>query len=212
MIAYLFQGLVLGTTASAQPGPLQAFLLSLIARDGWRRTVPAALAPLISDGPIILIVLLILTRLPEWLLSALQFAGGTYLLFLAWGAWRSFKTATSTGTDETLAMEDSAMKNILKAALMNFLSPGPYIFWATVTGPILIEAWRQTPASGLAFLLGFYAALIGGLMIFILFFGAAGKVDPRVNRALGLASAVGLFAFGLYQIINGATGLGISVL
>ncbi|MCL4803225.1 MAG: LysE family transporter [Anaerolineae bacterium] len=210
-MAYLLQGLILGTTAAAQPGPLQAFLLSLIARDGWRRTMPAAFAPLISDGPIILIVLLILTRLPGWLLSALQLAGGTYLLFLAWGASQSFKAGAPADSGEAALVDGSVTKNILKAALMNFLSLGPYIYWATVAGPIFIEAWRQAPTSGLAFLLGFYAALIGGLMIFILIFGAAGKVDPRVNRALGLVSVVGLFAFGLYQIVNGVAGLGAGV-
>jgi len=198
--SYLLRGLVLGATAAAQPGPFQAFLLSLIARNGWRRALPAAFAPLLSDGPILLVVLLVLTRLPERFLSILQMAGGLFLLYLAWGAWRSFRRGLAA---DPAAGENAMRGGILKAALMNMLSPSPYIFWATIAGPILLAGWRESPALGLAFLLGFYVALIGGLALFILAVGAAGRVEPRVNRALGAVSAVALFAFGLYQLTTG---------
>lgn len=207
MLAYLFQGFILGATAAAQPGPFQAFLLSLVARAGWRRAMPAAFAPLISDGPILVLALLVLTRLPEWLLSILQIAGGLFLLYLAWGAWKAFRKS-SNAVDAAPIVEGDVKGNVLKAALMNFLSPNPYIFWTTVAGPILIDAWRQAPGLGLAFLLGFYAALIGGSMLLITVFAGAGRIDPRVNRGLSAVSGVALFAFGLYQIIAGMSGIG----
>lgn len=91
---------------------------------------------------------------------------------------------------------------------MNLLSPSPYIFWATVAGPILIEAWREAPMLGLSFLAGFYAALIGGLILFILVIGGAGKIDSRVNKVLSAVSAVALLGFGLYQLAAGMSGVG----
>jgi threonine/homoserine/homoserine lactone efflux protein len=42
----IIRGLLLGLPAAAQPGPLQAYLLGLTMRRGWRRALPAALAPL----------------------------------------------------------------------------------------------------------------------------------------------------------------------
>lgn len=206
LFSYLLQGLILGATAAAQPGPFQAFLLSLIARQGWRRTLPAALAPLISDGPILVLVLFVLTRVPDWLLSALQVVGGLFLLLLAWGAWRALRRPVVT--EAVAPVEGRVTTNVLKAALMNLLSPSPYIFWTTVAGPILIEGWRQETSLGLAFLLGFYVALVGGLALFILVFAGAGRVDARINRALGVLSAVALFAFGLYQLTVGVRGVG----
>ncbi len=200
MLSYLLRGLILGATAAAQPGPFQAFLLSLIARNGWRRALPAAFAPLLSDGPILLVVLLVLTRLPERFLSILQMAGGLFLLYLAWGAWRSFRRGLAA---DPAAGGEVMRGGIVKAALMNALSPSPYIFWATIAGPILIAGWRESPALGLAFVLGFYVAIVGGLALFILGVGAAGRVEPRINRALGAISAVALFAFGLYQLTTG---------
>lgn len=210
MPGYLLQGLFLGATAAAQPGPFQAFLLSLIARNGWRRALPAAFAPLISDGPILLVVLLVLTRLPGWLLPLLQIAGGLFMLYLSWGAWRTVQMKPIPADPVNQADQASVRSSVLKAALMNLLSPSPYIFWATVAGPILVTAWRESPLSGLAFLAGFYAALVGGLMLFIAVFGGLGKIDPRINRGLGLLSVVALLGFGIFQLIVGLSRLGVA--
>ncbi len=199
MFLYLTQGLVLGAAAAAQPGPFQAFLLSIVLRDGWRRALPATFAPLISDGPIIILVLLVLTRLPPVFLSVLQIGGGVFLLYLGWSA---YKGSQSTVAGKPTAAP-AATRTVGQAALMNFLSPNPYIFWATIAGPILIEGWRTSPALGLAFLAGFYVALIGGLMLLVFLFSAMGSVNPRVTRALALGSAVALVLFGLYQLGQG---------
>lgn len=204
MLVYLSQGLLLGGTAAAQPGPFQAYLLSQTLRNGWRRTLPAAFAPLISDGPIILLVLVILTQTPLWLLSGLQIAGGIFLLYLAWGAWRAARTAAVVAPQPEAT---AAQQSVLKAALMNALSPNPYIFWATIAGPIVIEGWREAPGLGLSFVLGFYLTLIGGFMAFIALFAVTGSLDPRLNRILGFASAVALLLFGLYQLWLGAMTL-----
>ncbi len=201
MIGYLLQGLVLGGTAAAQPGPLQAFLLSQTLKNGWRRTIWAAFAPLISDGPILVFILLALTQLPDWFLILLRIGGGLFLLYLAWGAYQAFRTTTAVPETE------SAQQGILKAALMNFLSPNPYIFWGTIAGPILIEAWRETAVNGIAFFLGFYGALIGGFMAFVVLFAIAKRLDEKVSRALSGISAVALLLFGLYQLWLGISAL-----
>ncbi len=202
MLSFLFQGFVLGLPAAAQPGPFQAYLLAQTMKNGWRRTLPAALAPLISDGPIILLVVLLLTRLPPAFLRALQIAGALFLLFLAWRAVQSFRRAGLVSAPSAAA----ARQSIVEAAIMNLLNPNPYIYWATVTGPILVAAWRQSPLHGAAFLLGFYGTLVGGLALFVLFSGGARQLGPRVSRTLTLVSAVALFGFALYQL---SLGLGL---
>ena len=207
MLTYLLQGLVLGATASVQPGPFQAFLLSLVARHGWRRAMPAVLAPFLSDPPIVAVVLLVLTRLPERFLDGLLVAGGLFMVYLAWWAWRAFRAESQSDGGPAEPPPGSTLAAILKASLMNALSPSPYIFWATISGPILIAGWRASPALGLAFLLGFYAALVGGMAVFVLVAGLTGRIDPRLNRALGLVSAVALLAFALYQLTTGLRAL-----
>lgn len=153
-------------------------------------------APLISDGPIIALCLLVLSQVPVWFQRFLYIAGGLFVLYLAYGAYRSWKNFNSTIT----AAESGTQQNILKAALMNVLSPGPYIFWSLVTGPILLRGWRETPIHGVGFLAGFYITIVSGIAAIILVFGAARELGPKVNRALIGVSAIALFCFGLYQL------------
>lgn len=204
MLFYLSQGLFLGGTAVAQPGPFQAYLLSQTLEKGWRRTLTAAFAPLISDGPIIILMLFILTRTPAWMLTGLQIAGGFFLLFLA---YRAFVTYKNTAVTEPTELPPPTNSSIFHAALMNALSPGPYIFWATITGPILLAGWRESAGHGLSFLLGFYGMLIGGFIGFITLFALARKLDPKVSRMLSLVSALALLLFGLYQLWQGGSQL-----
>lgn len=67
MWLYLLQGIGYGFAAAAQPDPFQTYLISQTLLKGWKRTLPAAFAPLVSDGPIIALCLLVLSRVPLWL-------------------------------------------------------------------------------------------------------------------------------------------------
>ncbi len=196
MWLYLLQGIVYGLTAASQPGPFQTYLISQTLTRGWKRTLPAALAPLVSDGPIILICVLVLSQVPAWLERILYIAGGLFILYLAYGTYNSWKNFDS----RLPSVETGTQQSILKAALMNALSPGPYIFWTLVTGPILLKGWRETPVNGIGFLIGFYVTLISSLAALILIFGTAAKLGPKFNRMLLGISAIALTCFGLYQL------------
>jgi hypothetical protein len=86
---------------------------------------------------------------------------------------------------------------------MNALSPGPYIYWSLVTGPILLKGWRETPVDGVGFLAGFYLTIVTSLVILILLFGTAAQLGPKVSRILLGISAAALFCFAIYQIWQG---------
>jgi threonine/homoserine/homoserine lactone efflux protein len=203
MWLYLLQGIGYGLAAASQPGPFQTYIISQTLTRGWRRTLPAALAPLVSDGPIILVCLLVLSQVPVWLQRFLYIAGGLFILYLAYGtfkSWRNFDLQTSQP-------DSTGNQSVLKAALMNALSPNPYIYWTLVTGPILLKGWRETPINGIGFLSGFYVSMVGSLAAIILVFGVASKLGPKVNKVLLAVSAIALFCFGLYQLWLGIMGV-----
>lgn len=198
------QGVTLGFSAAASPGPFQAFLLAHASRHGIRRTLPLALAPLVSDGPIVAVILLVLTRVPEGFLRGLEVAGGAFLL---WLALDGFRTAGETGSGSRPAAPAAAPGgSFLRAVLVNAAGPGPWIFWSTVCGPILAEAWRAGPERAVAFLLGFYATLVGGKAALVAAFGLAGRIGPRTARGLQLAAAAGMAGMGALQLWRGLTG------
>jgi threonine/homoserine/homoserine lactone efflux protein len=199
MLALFVQGVGYGFAAAAQPGPFQTFLISQTLDRGWRRTLPMALAPLISDGPIIALSLLVLSRVPDWWQRLLHIAGGLFLLYLAYSAYRSWRNFERTQAASAAPPSHS----VLKAGLMNALSPGPYLYWSLVTGPILLAGWRQAPALGVGFLIAFYATMVASLTTIILVFGVARKLGPRLTRMLLGSSAIALLGFGLYQLVLG---------
>ncbi len=205
MFGYLLTGLSLGFYAALSPGPFQAFLLSQSLQNGWKRTLPASLAPLLSDGPIVALVLLVLTQTPVWFLIGLRISGGIFILYLSKGA---FSTAQTLNAVVPVPAAHSMRQSLFKAALMNGLNPNPYIFWGVVAGPILLEGWRQAPQLGLSFVLGFYGTLIGGFAALIVVFATTRHLGQRATRALGIVSAAALALFGVYQIWVGITRLG----
>ena len=86
MWLYIIQGPGYGFAAAVKPGPFQTYLISQTLSKGWKRTLPTALAPLLSDGPIITLCLLVLSQVPAWLQRFLYIAGGLFILYLAFGA------------------------------------------------------------------------------------------------------------------------------
>ncbi len=203
MFAYLIQGIGYGFAASVQPGPLQTFTITQTLKNGWRRTLPVALAPLISDGPILVLVLFVLSQVPGWFLKFLYIAGGMFILYLAWGAWKAWRGFDAAAP----ATAHSSQQGVLKATLTNLLNPGPYIYWSLVTGPILVAGWRQAPLNGIGFLLGFYCTMVAGLAATILLFGIARQLGPTVNRAVLGLSVIALAGFGVYQLWRGLAAI-----
>ena len=55
MIALFSQGVSIAFAAAFSPGPLLIFLVMQTLRFGWRHAIWIILAPLLSDGPVVLI-------------------------------------------------------------------------------------------------------------------------------------------------------------
>jgi threonine/homoserine/homoserine lactone efflux protein len=199
MLPYILQGLTLGFAAGAQPGPFQTYLISQTISQGWRRTWIAAFAPLVSDGPIVALVLLVLSQVPDWFQRLLQVAGGFFVLYLAWGAfkaWRRFSPDASANLG-------GGSNNLLRAALMNTLSPGPYLFWSLVIGPLLVSTWRVNPGNALSIVAAFYVAMVGLNFGVVALFGQAARFGNQARKTMLGLSVIALAGFGAYQLWQG---------
>jgi threonine/homoserine/homoserine lactone efflux protein len=199
MFVYLIFGITYAFAAAIQPGPFQAFIISKTLENGWKRTLPAAFAPVLSDGPIIILVLLILNNIPPAFLKYLQIGGGLFLLYLAYGSLRSFLNFDKLKKTE----ENKISSTLFKAVLVNVLNPAPYIGWSLIMGPMFIKGYREAAVNGIALIAGFYVTIVLSQMGIILLFGLARSIGPKVTRiTLGIA-VVGLAAFGVYLLWQG---------
>ena len=196
MLRYLIFGITYAFAAAVQPGPFQSYLISQTLSRGWRHTLPAAFAPILSDGPIIVLVLFLLSNMPGGLVQILQIAGGVFLLYLAAGALKAWRNYAAS----KVALAQPSQQTVLKAAVVNLLNPAPYLGWSLVMGPLLLEGWRETPVNGMALLLGFYGTMVVSQAGIIMLFAAARNLGPQVSRVLLGVSALALACFGLYEL------------
>jgi threonine/homoserine/homoserine lactone efflux protein len=199
MFFYLIFGITYGFSSAIMPGPFITYFFSISLRQGFKRAFPAAFAPLLTDGPIALLVLLILTQLPAWIIQALRFSGGIFILYLAFIAWKTWQTYNPKLTFEN----KSGQNNLFRAALVNLLNPGPYLGWSLVLGPLFLKGWNEQPLNGLILLISFYGTMILTFMGTILLFSAARNIGSKITRMLILISAIALAFFGCYQIYAG---------
>lgn len=203
MIAFLSVGLLLGLSAGFSPGPLLALVISQTVQHGIREGIKVALAPLITDLPIIVIATVVLACLADSrvALGLISLAGGLFVLYLAYESLRTTRLETSAA--------EVAPRSLRKGAIVNALNPQPYLFWLTVGVPTMLKARRESLAAAAGFVVGFYVCLIGAKVLAAWLAGRSrrrlvGKPYAYLMRILGLL----LLIFALLLLRDGLSLLG----
>jgi len=199
LLSFILKAATIGFSAGVTPGPLQAVFLSYAVKGGWKKALPAAFAPLLTDGPVVLLVLLILNNLPTTFLRILQIGGAVFILYLAWESFNAYRQYHEVEE----VQESNGWKTLLKGATMNLLAPGPWLFWSLINGPNLLLAWAESPWWGVAYLVSFYGIFILTNIGLILIFSTMRRMGEQVRKALLLISAIVLAGFGIYQGLQG---------
>jgi threonine/homoserine/homoserine lactone efflux protein len=187
-------GLALGLGAGLAPGPLLAVVVAATLERGFAAGARVAVAPLVTDVPIVALCVLVLQGLPDEVLAGLSLAGAAFVGYFAVDALRPAEPA-----------EAVAASDLRRGAFVNVLSPHPWIFWITVGGPLLIEAAKASAALAIGFVAAFYALLIGtkvglaGLVALGRRAASPRLVAPLSALLLGLA-AVALLVDGISRL------------
>lgn len=185
-------GLALGLGAGLSPGPLLALVLTSSLRHGTRSGLAAAIAPLVTDLPIVLLSVTAVSALPQRLLAAAATAGGLFVV------WMGVSAIRDAGTSTPEPAQGAPLGTVWRAAAVNALSPHPWVFWLTVGGPVLVTAARAGSGHAAAFLLGFYLMLIGAKAALAIAVGRtryrvpASWMRPLLLGAGGLLAAAGV--------------------
>ncbi len=192
MIASLATGIIFGFWAGISPGPLLTLVITQTLKHNIKEGVKVALAPLITDLPIILGSIYLFSRLTSFdlALGVISLVGGLYILYLAY-------ESVSCGPVE-LAMDKGPPRSLLKGTIINALNPHPYLFWVAVGAPLIIKYYDNNPLNPLGFLVCFYTMLILSKIVIALIVGKSSALLPSmgyllVMRLMGLVLAV--FAF-----------------
>jgi threonine/homoserine/homoserine lactone efflux protein len=195
MIHYLTIGMILGLSAGLAPGPLLTLVISETLAHDIRAGIKVALAPLVTDLPIVVFTVFVLSRLSGFhsILGAISLVGGG--LVMAMG----IKGLRSRGV--VVDMAQARPRSLAKGILVNILSPHPYLFWLSVGAPTMTRAWGVHIFAAAAFVASFYCLLVGSKITLAVLAGKSKKFLTghgyiTTMRFLGLAlCALALFLF-----------------
>jgi threonine/homoserine/homoserine lactone efflux protein len=164
MLTFLSAGLLLGLSGGLAPGPLLTLVASETLRHGAAAGVRVALAPLLTDAPIVLATLLVLQPLADqpMPLALLHLGGGLYL------GWLAFEGLRFQGADLSSAPPSGSL---WRGVIANFLNPSPYLFWLTVGAPTVLAAWQESRLAMVVFIAAFYTLLVGSKVLLALGLG-----------------------------------------
>jgi len=154
-LGFLFSGIIFGLAAGVSPGPLIALVFSETIKYGKKEGFKIAFAPLITDLPIVLFVLLILSRLTKYdlVVGIITLFGAVYLIYLGVENLR-----VKINKFEVKLEKKGALK---RGIIANFLSPHPYLFWLFIGGPMILKSLNIHIFATILFILGFYSLLVG---------------------------------------------------
>lgn len=201
MKSLLISGMVLGLSAGLSPGPMLTLVVSQTLRYGIREGVKVALAPLLTDIPIVMACVLFLYLFADMAraLGVISIFGGLYLFYLGLKSlW--FKDAD--------LQEDVDPKSLKKGLMINFLNPAPYLFWTSIGGPLVLKASSTSFVSAAAFIFPFYVLLVGSKIVVAIVSGRSRNLLKSrhyrmILRILGLV----LIGFGVLFLRDGINTL-----
>jgi threonine/homoserine/homoserine lactone efflux protein len=198
MIDLLIAGSLLGIYAGLSPGPMLLLVVSQTIKHDFKEGLKVAFAPLISDIPIIIISLIIISFLEGYksILGIIFIFGGLYLVYLAYESFK-FKPLD-------VDMELDNPKSLRKGVTLNLLNPSPYIFWITIGSPIIILAYMLNPIAPLEFIISFYIFLVGTKICVAYITGKSrefikGKTYLHIMNILGIL----ILIFAVIYLYNG---------
>jgi threonine/homoserine/homoserine lactone efflux protein len=204
IITYLAMGAVFGLTAGISPGPLLTLVISETLRHSRAEGVKIAIAPLITDIPIVSLTIFLLSSMTGSgiVLGIISVLGGMFIAYLGFESIRSRGLGVETS--------QARPKSIRKGILVNMLSPHPYVFWLTVGAPVTLRAYQSSHVGAFAFIMAFYTLLVGSkISVALLVDKSKALLKQRVYiwtlRILGLV----LMVFAIYLIREGLNYFGL---
>jgi threonine/homoserine/homoserine lactone efflux protein len=199
VLYFIGVGSLLGLSAGFSPGPLLALILTQTIKHNKTEGVKVAISPLITDLPIILVTFFVFTQIAQFdlILAAISFVGGTFVAYLG---IESIKTKAINVSPDAGFSSDSLKKGVIT----NFLSPHPYLFWASVGMPLVFKALDVNMLTVILFFTSFYVFLLGSkVLIAIVVERTKSFIKPKayitIMRVLGLA----LILFSLLLLYDG---------
>ena len=152
--SWVIAGVLLGAVEGFKPGPLQTLVITETLKRDWKAGLKVTLAPLVTDGPIILLCALVVSSLSNYgqFFAFISFAGAIFLLYMAYETFIINEVQIDEG--------NSGNSPFYKGIITNLLNPNPYVYWTLIGSPFLIKAFEEDAFMPFVFLFSFFLTFI----------------------------------------------------
>ena len=200
----LILGAGMGIVGGLVPSPLHMIALSQVALGRWARAMNVLIgAPLIVDGCLLLVTCLFYRFIPSGIAHYVAYIGGVALIGFASYSLREMRGKTQNEMANSAVL---SYASISVALLAEVASPGTWVYWLTVAGPILAEGRQHGYGRVVPFflggLIGFYGAAVFSLCL--LAWGAG--LHKQFKQHLFLAANVLLLLMGISYLARAYLG------
>lgn len=186
-------GLALGVIEGIKPGPLLTMVIRETLTGGLGAGVRAATAPIFTDGPMIIVSILLAGWIAEEpaVLCIISILGAGFL------AWMGVECFGIDPPDPEVGEAD-VTGSLRRGVVTNLLNPNVYVFWFLIGGPLMASAAAEEPLAPVAYALSFLVSIIMVKVSIAYFFDRTrGALSPRAYRTALTLCGIGMLAFAV---------------
>jgi len=158
-LPFLISGILFGLIAGISPGPLLTLVISETIKHNKKEGIIVAIAPILTDMPIVLLSVFVLAKLSSFklVLGTISILGALFI------GYQAYESITIKGIE--LNLQKFKVQSLRRGIITNFLNPHPYLFWIAVGAPTILKGYRVNILSVLFFISAFYLFLVGSKIL-----------------------------------------------
>jgi threonine/homoserine/homoserine lactone efflux protein len=197
-IPFIISGIVFGLGGGLTPGPLMTLVITETLKHGTKEGLKVAMAPLITDFPVVLISILLLSELSDInvVIGIISLIGAVFLVYLG------YESITFKGVDiDTKFFKPQSLK---KGIIANIFNPAPILFWISVGAPTVLKGYEVSLMASIYFIFFMYFCLVGSKILTAMLVGKSRQFLKSRNYMMIIKIlGVVLFVFAIFFLRDG---------
>lgn len=197
-------GAGMGIVGGLVPSPLHMIALSQVALGRWGRAICVLIgAPLMVDGCLLLVTCLFYRFIPSGIAHYVAYVGGVALIsFAGYSLWAlRFKTQHEMADSAALTYASVSV-----ALLAEVASPGTWVYWLTIAGPIIAEGRQSGYGHVVLFIVGGIVGFYGAALFTLCLLAWGVGLHKRFKQHLFLAANLLLLLMGISYLVRAYRG------
>jgi threonine/homoserine/homoserine lactone efflux protein len=203
-LPFIISGIVFGLGGGLTPGPLMTLVITETLKHGTKEGLKVAMAPLITDLPVVLLSIFLLSKLSELdlVIGIISILGALFLVYLG------YESFTYKGVEiDTKRFKPQSLK---KGIIANVFNPAPILFWISVGAPTVLKGYEVSVMAAAYFIFFMYFCLVGSKLLTAMLVGKSRQFLKSRNYMLIIKIlGVVLFVFAFVFLKDGLELLGL---